>query len=162
MKPICHAIIVLGVSLAQVTALQAAWIAPPQSARPASPAPAVPASATPAPVVVPAPTATPAPVRLAAPAPASPAVPAPAATKAPALPPAVLVPDTGVAARTEPAKPAGGNVIPSGAGLSPNMPQVTGGTNISSKQIEELSASTGGGTDEWKFQFHGYFRDSQD
>ncbi|MES1172324.1 MAG: hypothetical protein ABUL77_03720, partial [Bacteroidota bacterium] len=50
------------------------------------------------------------------------------------------------------------SVVPSGAGLSPNMPQITGGTNITSKQVEELNASTGGGADEWKFQFHGYFR----
>lgn len=56
----------------------------------------------------------------------------------------------------EPVKPATSSA--GGAGLSPSLPQVTGGTNLSSRQAEDLSPSTGGAADEWKFQFHGYFR----
>jgi|GEM_PF-368370 len=154
MKPICQALIVLVGLLAQVASAQAAWVVPPESPRPGSTK--APAAAAQVPVVAaaaPTPTAVPATHPVVAP------VPAPAPAPAPAPSPAVLLPNIGAAAGSEPVKPAGGAVSPSEAGLSPNLPQVTGGTNISTKQFEELNSSTtGGSSDEWKFQFHGYFR----
>ncbi|HXU00821.1 MAG TPA: hypothetical protein VN903_07510 [Polyangia bacterium] len=45
-----------------------------------------------------------------------------------------------------------------GTGLSPTAPQIGAGSLITSKQAESLTASTGGTADEWKFDFHGYFR----
>jgi len=39
------------------------------------------------------------------------------------------------------------------------LPTFGGGTNISTRQAEALTASTSaGGADDWKFEFHGYFR----
>ena len=96
-----------------------------------------------------------APVRRRLPAPAAaPTAPAPVAK--PPAPVPVLTPAAASAMTAEPVKPATSSA--GGAGLSPSLPQVAGGTNMSSKQAEELNPSTGGAADEWKFQFHGYFR----
>ena len=46
-----------------------------------------------------------------------------------------------------------------GVGINPNTPQITGGTKISAKDAEALTATTASaGADEWKFDFHGYMR----
>ncbi|HEY8923260.1 MAG TPA: hypothetical protein VIU64_02695, partial [Polyangia bacterium] len=46
-----------------------------------------------------------------------------------------------------------------GIGINPNTPQITGGTQISAKEAESLTATTASaGADEWKFDFHGYMR----
>src|SRR3569623_726877 len=46
-----------------------------------------------------------------------------------------------------------------GLGLNPNTPQLTGGTNLSTKEAESLTATTpSASADEWKFDFHGYMR----
>jgi len=52
----------------------------------------------------------------------------------------------------------GGSAQAGGVGLSPSAPQIGTGSLITSKQGESLTASTGGSADEWKFDFHGYFR----
>jgi hypothetical protein len=92
---------------------------------------------------------------------AAPATPAAAPVAAPpVLVPSKAPPVIGPAAAplsAEPVKPGSGGPL-QGAGLSPNLPQVGSGTNISVKQMEELSPSTAGAADEWRFQFHGYFR----
>lgn len=151
-KPICHAIIVVvGIASGRLALAEGT---PPRAKTPAA---KVPVAASPAAAPAPTPTPAPAPpvLNLAAPPPVVTA--AAVATPAPALAP--LVPNTGVAAPAKaPSRSAGSDALTSGAGLSPNMPQVAGGTNISTKQIEELSTSAGGSSDEWKFQFHGYLR----
>jgi hypothetical protein len=43
-------------------------------------------------------------------------------------------------------------------GLPPSTPQLAGGTNLTTKEAEALTPSTSGGSDEWKFDFHGYMR----
>jgi len=49
--------------------------------------------------------------------------------------------------------------VGAGLGLSPNTPQLGGGSNISAKEAEELVPTvTPGEADEWKFSFHGYLR----
>ncbi|HEY4186731.1 MAG TPA: hypothetical protein VGP07_16760 [Polyangia bacterium] len=46
-----------------------------------------------------------------------------------------------------------------GLSLSPNTPQLTGGTNLTAKEAESLTpTTTAAGADEWKFDFHGYMR----
>jgi len=46
-----------------------------------------------------------------------------------------------------------------GLGLNPNTPQLTGGTNLSTKEAESLTpTTTSASADEWKFDFHGYMR----
>src|SRR3569623_2296641 len=46
-----------------------------------------------------------------------------------------------------------------GLGLNPNTPQLTGGTNLSTKEAESLTATTpSASADAWKFDFHGYMR----
>ncbi len=150
MKPICHAIVVF--SALSSTAAIAVPFLPPVGAGGSSGTAAVPAAAP----AVPAPAAPAAPAA-SAPAASAPAASAPAAA-APAPSPSALMPTMGSAIQ-EPAKPAGGSVVPSGgAGLSPHLPQIGSSSNISAKQMEELNPSTAGAADEWKFQFHGYLR----
>jgi hypothetical protein len=123
-----------------------------------APAPAAPAPAAPAPTPVaptpPPPPAPAAPAPAAPPAPPPPAAPAPAATPAPANAPAVNLMPTPPA----PDKSTSGGAAAGGTGLSPNAPQIGSGSMITTKQGESLTASTGGTSDEWKFDFHGYFR----
>src|ERR1700710_942452 len=46
-----------------------------------------------------------------------------------------------------------------GLGLNPNTPQITGGTNLTTKEAESLTPTTNSASaDEWKFDFHGYMR----
>src|SRR3569623_1871167 len=46
-----------------------------------------------------------------------------------------------------------------GLGLNPTTPQLTGGTNLSTKAAESLTpTTTSASADEWKFDFHGYMR----
>ena len=46
-----------------------------------------------------------------------------------------------------------------GLGLNPNTPQLTGGTNLTTKEAESLTpTTTSASADEWKFDFHGYMR----
>ena len=54
--------------------------------------------------------------------------------------------------------PGGGGAASKGVdlGISPTTPAIGGGTLISTKQAESLTATTSGGADEWKFDFHGY------
>lgn len=55
------------------------------------------------------------------------------------------------------AKPKG--PVGGGIGLSPNTPQLGGGTNLTEKEAESLTPTVSAGTaDEWKFSFHGYLR----
>jgi hypothetical protein len=121
---------------------------PPAAAAPAA-APA-PAKAAPAAAAKPAaPAAKPAPA----------ALPPPLPPPAPAAAPAELTPTTGVA--PAPAAPAAEHkpAAAVGLGLSPNIAQITGGTNISDKAAEALTPTTSsGGSEEWKFDFHGYMR----
>src|SRR5262249_34268265 len=122
---------------------------PPAPAAPTAGAPAAPGSTPAAP---PASTpAAPAPTTPAAPPPAAPAAPPPAAAPAPA--PATLTATPTVAPKASSA--GGGSVL----GISPNTPAIAGGTNLSAKEAETLTATTSGGSsDEWKFDFHGYMR----
>ena len=63
---------------------------------------------------------------------------------------AALLPD-------QPAKPKG--PVGGGVGLSPNTPQLGGGTNLTEKEAESLTPTVSAGSaDEWKFSFHGYLR----
>ena len=49
--------------------------------------------------------------------------------------------------------------VGAGLGLSPNAPQLGGGSNITVKEGESLTPTVSAGTaDEWKFDFHGYLR----
>jgi len=96
-------------------------------------------------------------------APATPAAPAPAATPAPASPPAAAPPATPSLLTPTNVPPPAEMKKPGAPGadltLSPSMPAFGGNTNISTKQAEALTASTSGaGSDEWKFEFHGYLR----
>jgi len=46
-----------------------------------------------------------------------------------------------------------------GLGLNPNTPQLTGGTNLTTKEAKALTpTTTSASADEWKFDFHGYMR----
>jgi hypothetical protein len=114
----------------------------------AAPPAAAPVAAPPAPAPVPAAPAAPTPGPAPVPAPA----PAPAATPAPTPPPAKL----DLTATPPAEKPAATSA--QGGTLSPNMPTISGDNRISPKQAEALTATTGGAADEWKFEFHGYFR----
>lgn len=109
----------------------------PAATAPAGGTPTTPTTLTPA--APPAPAATPTPA------------PAPAATPAP---PINLTPTPPVEA-----KPAGsGAAAAMGVGLSPTTAPIAGGTIITAKQAESLTASTSGAADEWKFDFHGFLR----
>jgi hypothetical protein len=57
-----------------------------------------------------------------------------------------------------PADKTSGGSAGSGTGLSPTAPAIGGDARITAKQAESLTASTAGGADEWKFDFHGYFK----
>jgi len=46
----------------------------------------------------------------------------------------------------------------SGLGLSPAAPTIGAESQISGKQAESLTSTAGGSAEEWKFDFHGYFR----
>lgn len=71
-----------------------------------------------------------------------------------------LTPTTGHP-QTKAAAPAAGGSNKKGGGagigLSPNAPQITGGSNLSAKEAEAQQAPVED-TDEWKFDFHGYMR----
>ena len=126
---------------------------------------ATPPAAAPAPAAgkaTPAPSAAPAPAPAATP-PATPATPAPA--PAPAAPPAPAPSAPAPAAAPAAPAPLSPTTTPGAApantvdlGLSPTTPAIGGGTAISAKQAESLTATTSGGADEWKFDFHGYLR----
>src|SRR3569832_1646228 len=46
-----------------------------------------------------------------------------------------------------------------GLGLTPNTPQLPGGTSLRTKEAESLTATTtSASADEWKCDFHGYMR----
>ena len=109
----------------------------PATTAPAGGTPTTPTTLTPAAPPPPAATPTPAP--------------APAATSAP---PINTTPTPPVEA-----KPAGsGAAAAAGVGLSPTTAPIAGGTIITAKQAESLTASTSGAADEWKFDFHGFLR----
>jgi hypothetical protein len=110
------------------------------------------------PAAVPAPSGAPAPTPAAAPTPVAGPGPTPATSGAPVAAPAPPIPTAGTELTAEPVKPAGGTVVGGGAGLSPNLPQVGAGTSMSAKQAEEMTPSTGSAANDWKFEFHGYFR----
>jgi hypothetical protein len=111
---------------------------------PAAPAPSAPAAPPAAPPA-------------AAPAPAAPAAPPAAPTPAP-TPPAATPPAKLNLTATPPAADKPGTTTSSGATLSPNIPTIGGDSRISPKQAEALTSTTSGAADEWKFDFHGYFR----
>ena len=111
---------------------------------------AAPAPAAPAPAPAPAPTPAPAPPRRAP----APAAPPPKPAPAPAPPPAVNLMPTPPA----PDKSTSGGSSTEGVGLSPAAPTIGAGSLITTKQAESLAPSTSGSADEWKFDFHGYFR----
>ena len=90
----------------------------------------------------------------ASPTPAASPAPAPVPAPAPSATPSMLTPTT-VPAPADTTKKSSGGVDLT---LSPNLPQVGSGMNLSAKQIESLSPSTSGASDEWKFEFHGYLR----
>jgi hypothetical protein len=113
---------------------------------PAPNAPATTAPAASAPTTTTTTTMTPTPV--------SPPPAAPAVTPAPASPPATLTPTTTAAPAAPPKAPSSVDLS-----LPPSLPAVTG-TTLTTKQAESLTPTTssGAGSDEWKFTFHGYFR----
>src|SRR6185295_3237304 len=47
-----------------------------------------------------------------------------------------------------------------GLGLAPSTPQIGAGAMVNAKEAESLTptVSSAGGSDEWKFDFHGYMR----
>ena len=96
-----------------------------------------------------------------APVPAAPATTTPAPAPAPAAPatttPAPAPPAKLNLTATPPAEKPAANTAP-GATLSPNLPTIGGDSRISPRQAETLTATTSGAADEWKFEFHGYFR----
>jgi hypothetical protein len=172
MRLCAFALVMLGASNAGVAW---AWtpVRAPKATAPASDKAVTAAASAPpaAPAVVQAAPAAPAPVPVPVPAPAAPAVPAAAAAPAaapqpsaaaPRSAPVPLAPSTGTArppaAAPAPAAPTAGASV----GLPPSLPQIGGGSMISDKAVESLTASSsgggGGGSDEWKFDFHGYFR----
>jgi hypothetical protein len=87
----------------------------------------------------------------------APVAPAPAAA-APAAPAPLTA--TSAAAAAPPAEEAKPRSAGAGLGLGVNTPQIGAGAMISGKEAESLTptVSSAAGSDEWKFEFHGYMR----
>ncbi|HEY4186866.1 MAG TPA: hypothetical protein VGP07_17455 [Polyangia bacterium] len=142
MRLISRAIVVSGVLFSPVVFAQAGGAGGAAAVTPTSAA--APLSATPAAGATPAANAPP----LALPPPL------------PAAPAAAATPATGLTSSASTGKAVNASAG-AGVGLPPNLPAITGGTNISPKEAETFttgSTTANTPTDDWKFDFHGYAR----